>query len=450
MKYWEIYKQHVLTQCIEPGIEETNLFYWRNSLFAMTVQYLLPLSVIAFVPGVYMAVVTDMTLLLITDLLAALTMIAIAFLPGLSLQFRKILLTFSLYMVSVVLLYELGMYGPGLLYLLVITIFAALIFEYRYALATVVGNLLICVAFGGLIYLDWGSSQVVVQYNMDSWIAVSSNLLFLCTVSLLLIPQLFDGLQRAFDRRKAVEEELKENQQALKISLEQLEEKNEELEKFAYIASHDLKEPLRMVQNFMYLLQKKYSEHLDKKANKYIHFAVDGAKRMTRLINDLLEYSRVGRVHTEKTEVDLNEVVDAIRRDFFEEGDESSDVIHANDLPVIEAVEVSAKMLFQNLVSNGIKYRDESRPPKIFISYEDLQTHWKFSVKDNGIGIHPEYSDRIFDIFKRLHAESDYSGTGIGLAICKKIVEQHDGEIWVESEPGAGSTFYFTMKKEWS
>lgn len=395
-----------------------------------------------------MAVVASMVLLLITDLLAAIAMVVVAFLPGLSVKFRKILLTIALYMVSVVLLYELGMYGPGLLYLLVITIFAALIFEYRYALASVFANLLICVAFGVIIYLDWGSSQVVMQYDMDSWIAVSSNLLFLCTVSLLLIPQLFDGLQRAFDKQKAVEQELKKNQSALKRSFLQLEEKNEELEKFAYIASHDLKEPLRMVQNFMHLLQKKYGEHLDEKANKYIYFAVDGAERMTRLINDLLEYSRVGRVHTEKTGVDLNELIDTIRREFFPESDEGSDVIRTTDLPVIEAVEVSVKMLFQNLISNALKYRDENRSPMLTLSYEDLQTHWKFSVKDNGIGIPEEYSDRIFDIFKRLHTNSDYSGTGIGLAICKKVVEQHDGEIWVESEPGVGSTFYFTILKQ--
>jgi len=394
-----------------------------------------------------MAFVANMTLLLITDFLAAMAMMIIAFLPGLSIKFRKILLTTSLYLVSVVLLYELGMFGPGLLYLLVITIFAALVFEYKFALATVVTNLLICLTFGIMIYNDWGSSYVVRQYDIDSWIAVSSNLLFLCIVSLLLIPQLFDGLQRAFDKRKAVEQKLKMNQLALKRTLLQLEEQNKELEKFAYIASHDLKEPLRMVQTYMNLLQKKYSESLDEKARKYIYFAVDGAKRMTRLINDLLEYSRVGRVHTEKTKVDLNELIEEIKRDLFQESDERTGVINTTGLPVIEAVEVSAKMLFQNLVSNALKYRDENRPLIITLSHEDLETHWKFSVKDNGIGIHMDYSNRIFDIFKRLHTNSEYSGTGIGLAICKKIVEQHGGEIWVESEPGVGSTFHFTLKK---
>lgn len=448
MTFWENYKQIVLRNCTEPAIEESHLFYWRNKLFAATVLYLIPLSFMAFVPGVYIAIVTNITLLLIADLLVIVAFIVIAFAPDLSVQVRKKILIFSLYGVSVVLLYELGMYGPGMLYLLAITIFISLIFEFRYALASVIANILICGGFALLIYLDWGSSYVVTQYDLDTWAAVSSNLIFLCTVFLLLIPQLFDGLQRAFDKRNAFEQKLKQNQAVLKKSLIQLEEKNEELENFAYIASHDLKEPLRMVRNFMDLLQKKYSGNLDDKAQKYIHFAVDGAKRMSTLIDDLLEYSRVGRVHTERSRINLNMLIEEIRKDYYQDDKEGAKIITTTDLPVIEAVDVSIKMLFQNLISNGLKYQDGSVPPRISISYEDHQTHWKFIVKDNGIGIPKGYTEKIFEIFKRLHANSEYSGTGIGLAITKKIVEQHGGKIWVESEEGEGSTFYFTITKQ--
>lgn len=447
MSFWGNYKQIVLRNCVDHSLEESHLLYWRNKLFAATVQYLIPLSLVAFIPGLYVAVVTDMWPLLIADLLVVLAFVVIAFAPGLSVHFRKSLMTLCLYGVSVVLLYELGMYGPGMLYLLAIAIFVTLIFEFRYALASVIANTLICTGFGVMIYLDWGSSYVVAEYDMEAWIAVSSNLLFLCTVSLFLIPQLFSGLQQAFDKRNAVEQELKKNQMVLKESLIQLEEKNEELEKFAYIASHDLKEPLRMVRNFMELLQKKYSESLDEKAQKYIHFAVDGAQRMTCLIDDLLNYSRVGRLHTEVSRIDLNELIKEITSDYYPDIEEGSAVITASDLPVIEAVEVSARMLFQNLISNALKYRDGNRPPKISISYEDLQTHWKFCVEDNGIGIEGDYLEKIFDIFKRLHTNTEYSGTGIGLAICKKIVEQHGGKIWVESVAGEGSCFYFTIEK---
>lgn len=223
-----------------------------------------------------------------------------------------------------------------------------------------------------------------------------------------------------------------------------LQRSNQELEQFAYVASHDLQEPLRAVANYTQLLARKYSAHLDEKADKYIGYIVDGATRMQQLINDLLTYSRVGRQSLNLQEVDINLVckraLDGLRMAITD----SHATVTYDALPTIVADAGQITQLFQNLLSNAIKYRDKVAP-QIYISANRTETEWTFSVADNGIGIDPQYAERIFVIFQRLHTRRDYSGTGIGLAICKKIVELHQGQIWVQSELGKGSTFYFTI-----
>ncbi len=223
---------------------------------------------------------------------------------------------------------------------------------------------------------------------------------------------------------------------------------NGELERFAYIASHDLQEPLRMVSSFLQLLQKRYKGQLDEKADQYIHYAVDGAERMKTLIMDLLEYSRVGsKMETfgrVETETILQEVGDIFREKIVA----SRAQVEIGPLPVVWGDKVQLLQLFQNLLGNAFKYHDADRPPVIRVQAKEEPGHWLFSVQDNGIGIDPQFFDKIFIIFQRLHNKTDYSGTGIGLAICKKIVERHGGRIWVESAPDQGSTFYFTILKK--
>jgi len=233
----------------------------------------------------------------------------------------------------------------------------------------------------------------------------------------------------------------------LEKQTEELKTSNEELENFASIASHDLKEPLRMIRNFMELLEKKYADQLDEKAKKYIHFAVDGSSRMTTLINDLLDFSSIGRKETEKETIDLNQILDGVVQYYDSKIEETSASVHYESMPVVHAVPVSMRMLFQNLVGNALKYHKAEALPEIEIRVEDKHTAWQFSVSDNGIGLDEQYREDVFLLFKRLHSPEEYSGTGMGLAICKKIVEQHGGEIWVESEPGVGSTFHFTISK---
>ncbi len=222
---------------------------------------------------------------------------------------------------------------------------------------------------------------------------------------------------------------------------------NSELEQFAYIASHDLQEPLRMITSFLSQLEKKYNNRLDEKGKQYIYFAVDGAKRMRQIILDLLEFSRVGRFEGKSEEVDLNEVIEEIVSLHKKQIEETGATIDFNNLPILRGFKSPLRQLFQNLVSNALKYHNKDEKSLIEIEVTEMPAHWKFLVKDNGIGIEPDYYERIFNIFQRLHNREEYSGTGIGLAIVKKLVEAMGGEIWIEPNEGGGSVFIFTIQK---
>jgi PAS domain S-box-containing protein len=249
---------------------------------------------------------------------------------------------------------------------------------------------------------------------------------------------------------------LKENELQLKVLNENLEKRahelltsNAELEQFAYIASHDLQEPLRMISSFLTLLEKKYNDLIDEKGKQYIYFAVDGAKRMRQIILDLLEYSRVGRAAGMQEKVNLNELVKEVLVLYRNKIEEKRAVIKINKLPVLLCLRTPLRQVFQNLVSNSLKYykSEDGKIPKINISCKATKTHWIFSIKDNGIGIDASCVERIFIIFQRLHNSDEYPGTGMGLAIAKKIIETMGGKIWVASEEGKGSTFYFSVRK---
>jgi PAS domain S-box-containing protein len=225
----------------------------------------------------------------------------------------------------------------------------------------------------------------------------------------------------------------------------ELQRSNRELEQFAYVASHDLQEPLRMVGSYTTLLQKRYKERLDERAHEYIRFAVDGAQRMQNLIEGLLAYSRITRRGGRFKQVDFNKVfLDAVSNLSSAIREYNAEVTK-EQLPTLSGDETQLVQLLQNLIGNGIKYAKPDSRPRVHISAESNGNQYVFSVKDNGIGIEPEYYERIFEIFQRLHARGRYPGTGIGLAICKRIVERHHGLIWVESVPGEGSTFFFTV-----
>ncbi|MFH1436255.1 MAG: ATP-binding protein [Pseudomonadota bacterium] len=233
-------------------------------------------------------------------------------------------------------------------------------------------------------------------------------------------------------------------EQKLQLTLEDLRRSNTDLEQFAYVASHDLQEPLRMVSSYMRLLERRYKEKLDDDAKDFIGFAVDGANRMKRLVDDLLVFSRVGTQGKDLVPVDSTKTAKEAVANLKPAIDEAGAEVELGTLPPVIGDETQLVQLFQNLIANAIKFKSEE-PPRVHVFAEIKGGNCVFSVRDNGIGIEPQFSDRIFVIFQRLHGRTEYSGTGIGLAVSKRIVERHGGKIWVESEPGKGSTFFFTI-----
>jgi len=243
-------------------------------------------------------------------------------------------------------------------------------------------------------------------------------------------------LTKEITKRKQAEEKLKQ-------TVAELGRSNEELQGFAHVASHDLQEPLRMVASYVQLLERRYKDNLDADANDFINFAVDGTKRMQNLINDLLSYSRVGSRGKPFEPTNIEQVFEAAMDNLRVAIEESKAEVTHEPLPTVTADEGQMVQVFQNLLSNAIKFR-RKEPPRVHVAAEQKGGEWIFSVRDNGIGIEPQYFERIFIIFQRLHGQ-EYPGTGAGLAIAKRIVEHHGGRIWVESEPGKGSIFYFSI-----
>jgi light-regulated signal transduction histidine kinase (bacteriophytochrome) len=262
----------------------------------------------------------------------------------------------------------------------------------------------------------------------------------------MLVRQRTEELREA-NARLAVElDERRQAEYRLAQYAEELKRSNAELEQFAYVASHDLQEPLRMVASFTQLLAKRYRGKLDQDADEFINFAVDGANRMQALINDLLAFSRVATRGQPFTPTDCNAVFDQALANLTAALEENQAVVTHDPLPTVEADGRQLVQLFQNLIGNALKFRGPD-PPRVHLWAEPRDRDWVFAVSDNGIGIPKEHQERIFTIFQRLHRRSDFPGTGLGLALCKKIVERHGGRIWVESELGQGSTFYFTIPR---
>ncbi|RYY27255.1 MAG: PAS domain S-box protein, partial [Chitinophagaceae bacterium] len=258
--------------------------------------------------------------------------------------------------------------------------------------------------------------------------------------------KMFYAIIKDATEKKLTAQQLTELNAQLSKRANELMASNTELEQFAYVASHDLQEPLRMVTSFLQLLEKRLEGALDETNKKYIAFAVDGAERMKTLIQDLLQYSRIGTSKEMVVTVDCNEVLRSVRNIFELSIRETNADLVIHPLPVIKGERAQIHQLFQNLIGNAIKY-SQPAAPKIEVGFNEVDNNWVFYVKDQGVGINPKFFDKIFIIFQRLHNRSDFSGTGIGLAICKKIVERHGGSIWVESEQGQGSTFFVRLPK---
>ena len=447
MIIWNKYKAAIHRNCTNLIETDQVVMFWRNNLFANTIIYLLPLCLIALVPSVILILSTKYYIIAVVDFLAIAAICFVAFMPRLRLNVRKIIFISTVYIFSFMLLFYSGIVGSGMVYLLTACIFTILIFPLSgYWPAWI--NFSFCFFYGCLIYFNLLSSTNGITFSLAEWIAISTNLIFVSFLFTILIPGLFKSLQTTITKELNLQNELMIEKSALTNALKQLSQKNDELEQFSYIASHDLQEPLRMISGFLKQIENKYNDKLDEKGKQYIHFAVDGAQRMHRIILDLLEYSRAGKIEAAKEKVDVNNFFVEINILFQRQIKETGATISCTNLPVLFTHRTLLEQVFQNLISNALKYCNTVNKLKISISSKDIGSHWLFTVEDNGIGIDPEYFKKIFVIFQRLHHKNEYSGTGLGLAICQKVIEYLGGEIWVESNLGKGSIFYFTVLKD--
>ena len=279
-------------------------------------------------------------------------------------------------------------------------------------------------------------AAILVFYSLQPGESVDEPSVVLILTGLASVAGLAAGIYNAQARTRARE---------LEEAVEQLRASNERLEQFAYAASHDLQEPLRMVSSYLQLLEKRYGGELDADADEFIDFAVDGADRMRTMITSLLAYSRVTTEGAPLEPTDADAVLEDVLTDLQLRVEETNATVTADDLPTVPADRDQLAQVFQNLLANALTYSGDE-PPRVHVSAEQTGDVWRFSVADEGIGIEPQYQDRIFTIFEQVHSGAGASGEGgIGLAMCERIVERHGGEIWVESDPGEGATFYFTI-----
>jgi light-regulated signal transduction histidine kinase (bacteriophytochrome) len=302
-----------------------------------------------------------------------------------------------------------------------------------------IGVILFLIGMIELQYIAVQFGYIEAQFGI-----VISSIISIILISFSLLRIAVDLGNEDIRRRQAEENIHLINEKLVKRSAE-LEASNKELEQFAYITSHDLQEPLKTISNYTGIIYKKYKDTLDKNTRTYLEFLIQATIRLKTLINDILQYSRIERnVIFEKT--DCNQIVKEVLEDLATPITESNAKIEVGTLPVIFCSK-DIKQVFQNLIGNAIKYRNPATEPTVKVRGYPQAGNWLFEVQDNGIGIEKEYHERIFGLFQKLHPKHRYEGSGIGLAICKKVVEIHGGKIWLESEPGKGTTFYFTISK---
>lgn len=445
---WQQYRQSVLRRCGVHDEARKDIHYWRSKLFAENLVVLFPLCFIAVVPGMLYAMYKGSVVVTVLDMIVLITMGMATLMENLSLRWRKIIFLGTTYLASIILLAFIGLQGPGQIYLLASSIFGLLFTNSKYRFGYPILNTVILLGVTLAIHFGYSTPANPEQATATAWLVVVSNTIFLSFLFAVLLSRLVDQLDKRYQAQAQLSQKLSDERNNLQKALNKLEAKSADMEQFAYFASHDLREPLRMVTAFMQQLKTKYSHQLDEKANTYIHFATDGARRMEQLIDDLLQYSRTGRSIHERELVPVNDVITEVMILLRSAIQESGAQMSIEPMPVTHASKTELRLLFQNLISNAIKYQLPGQVPQIHISARQDGPNWLFSVTDNGIGIAAENQDRIFQLFQRLQSRQQYPGSGIGLAICKKIIDMMHGRIWVESVEGEGACFKFTIPAE--
>ena len=345
-----------------------------------------------------------------------------------------------------------GLFSDNLLWLGIAPLLAILFGNRRY------GYLWLLLLSAYTLYLGQTTSAADIANRVDlleetSYYLISYISLFVVTT---LVTIIFETGQRQIISIYIQQQgELKQKQKRIKRQVRELEKAKEELQhsnqlltQFAYTASHDLKEPLRMIGMYTGLIRRKLNTQLDADTEEYMGYVVDGIDRMETMLTDLLEYSRVGRIEMPSMGVDLNDTLFMVINNLGASLQEHKGAIYSTHLPVVTAPPLLMNQLFQNIISNGIKFRKPSHEPEVHIQCAEVEGGYRFSISDNGIGIAEKDQDRVFNIFERLHTQQQYRGSGIGLATCQRIIETLHGNIWLQSEPGVGTTFYFTLPRK--
>lgn len=447
--FWRKYTTKLFRSYGRQAGSQSDLDLKKDTIFKYTLSILIPLSTVAFGPGIIYSFHVDLPYLGYADIFALVGLIFITLPVNMPLLVRKVVFISIAYFIALAAIWYVGMLGPGLILLLAACLFGVVFFSNKFSIYFAHLNLFILSIFALLLYWDVFSWRdfILREHILEEWGAVAGNVILMSYLFAFIIPYVFKKMQKTIDEHNRLKEKLELKQQELEKTLSILHRKNEELEQFAYIASHDLQEPLRMVSSFMEKIDQKYADVLDEKGKTYLHFAVDGSKRMRKMIIDLLEYSRFQRSIQEAEWINLNEILEVELETFQEEINATQSTLIIDNLPSVFAPKSSIIRLFQNLISNAIKYRKLDTPLVIEIKCEERESDYLFSVKDNGIGIDEKYHEKIFAIFQRLHREEEIPGSGLGLAICKKVVNDLGGNIWFESNSVDGTNFLFNLPK---
>ncbi|WP_339816253.1 ATP-binding protein [uncultured Imperialibacter sp.] len=451
MSFWSRYRELIASNLSKETVPDIKgVDYWRDKLFYVIVVYTLPVCMIAYIPAMAICYYLDQTAIAFYDSLAIVLIVLVTFSKRLSLRCRKLIYVFTLYLLSVSLLYYMGAYGPGLLYLLSTVIFVSLIYSSKLAYWCILINTVICLLFALGMQLQVMDSAMVTIYTPEAWLAVASNQVLLSILFAASIQMLTSGFTQTLEKESSLKENIKNEVIESARLVKELKIKNEEMEQFTYIASHDLQEPLNTILGITEVLKlpsAKSGARDFEKGLDYISFSVE---RLKMLIKGLLDYSRIGRqlaVEQVRCEEVIKNVASDLRSAVSESGAKLIIDESVRDMDPVAVFPLDFNQLFQNLISNAIKFRSPAVRPVIEVSVKERSDFFEFLVKDNGIGIDKDNLDKIFVIFKRAHSDTSYQGTGIGLAFCKKIVELHGGKIWVESKAGSGSSFYFTISR---
>jgi signal transduction histidine kinase len=422
-----------------------NLSYYRNQLFFYLILYTLTFSPLAIVPGIIASYRTGFINLLILNVILFFVLMIIAFARPIKIQTRKLIFIIALLITSWSLIFNLKLEGPGMMYLYSCIIVTCLIHSGKIAYKLILINSIALGLIGLNIQYQWMSLGLTEDQSITTWFGITVNLIFVSIIIVACFEMIFRKLDKIIHQQRTLNEMVKSDNKKMKDTQKVLQEKNEELSQFAHIIAHDLKEPLRSMQAFSDLTISKYKESIPEKGQEFLNHIKTSSKRMALLLDSLLEYAEIGK-DKQKSNFSVNELMEELEQDLSQLIKENKARINYNQLPEITAYEFEFKQLLQNLIANAVKFKKEDENINVKIEANEKNQHWEFIITDNGIGIDSKHQEKIFTIFHRLH-KNRFPGTGLGLANCKKIVEMHNGKIWVDSIPEKGSTFHFTISK---